>query len=217
MTPSYFLGRTFFRLLYGAYFRWRIHNPENVPLRGPAILASNHASFIDPPLIGSPLPREINYLARESLFRFPVIGSIFRSWNAVPVDRDGGGAAGLRVIMDRLQAGGAILLFPEGTRSADGSIQRAHSGVGLIVIKSAAPVIPVRVFGTFEAYNKKMLIPRPRRISVKYGRALDLSTLRAEAKSCSKARLREIYHEATERIMAAISQLQPHTDRCVFP
>ena len=76
--------------------------PERVPLQGGVILASNHASFLDPPLVGSGLQRDINYLARESLFRFPGIGALLRSWNAVPVDRDGGGAAGLKAILDRL-------------------------------------------------------------------------------------------------------------------
>ena len=99
------------------YFRWRVFNAERVPATGGVILASNHASFLDPPLVGSGLHRAINYLARERLFRFPGIGALLRSWNAVPVDRDGGGAAGLKAILDRLLAGGGIILFPEGTRT----------------------------------------------------------------------------------------------------
>src|SRR5690606_38141535 len=124
----------------------------------------------DPPLVGAGLEREINYLARESLFRFPGIGALLRSWNSVPVDRDGGGAAGLKKILDRLLAGGAIILFPEGTRSRDGKLQPARSGVGLTVIKSDAPVVPVHVFGTYEAYGRHMIFPRPfHRVVVKYG------------------------------------------------
>ena len=98
--------------------------------------------------------RGINYLARENLFRLPVVGWVLRQWNVVPVDREGGGAKGLKAILDRLLAGGAIIVFPEGTRSRDGRLQPARSGIGLTVIKSAAPVIPVRVFGTFEAYGR---------------------------------------------------------------
>lgn len=217
MNPSYFIGWSLFRLIYATYFRWRVYNPENVPLTGPVILASNHASFIDPPLVGSGLKRPVNYLARESLFRFPVVGAILRSWNAVPVDRDGGGAAGLRAILDRLLAGGAILLFPEGTRSKDGSLQSARSGIGLTVIKSNAPVVPVRVFGTFAAFNRSHKFPRPRRIAVKYGQPIDFSALRAEAKICSKPRLKEIYQEVANRIMAEIAALQPFSDRRRFP
>ena len=96
MNLSYRLGWLVFRALYAIYFRWRAFNAGARAQNGAVILASNHASFIDPPLVGSALQRRINYLARESLFRFPGIGALLRSWNAVPVDRDGGGAAGLR-------------------------------------------------------------------------------------------------------------------------
>ena len=217
MNPSYFIGWSLFRLIYATYFRWRVFNPENVPMTGPVILASNHASFIDPPLVGSGLHRTVNYLARESLFRFPILGAILRSWQAVPVDRDGGGASGLRAILDRLLAGGAILLFPEGTRTKDGKLQPARSGIGLTVIKSNAPVVPVRVFGTFEAYNRFHKFPHPHRIAVKYGQPIDFSALRAEAKVCSKPRLKEIYQEVADRIMAEIAALQPHADKRRFP
>ena len=101
------------------------------------------------------------------MFRFPGIGALLRSWNSVPVDRDGGGAKGLKKILDRLLAGGAIILFPEGTRTKDGSLQPARSGIGLTVIKSAAPVVPVRVFGTFEAYGRHVKFPRPHRVGFK--------------------------------------------------
>ena len=212
MNPSYFVGWTFFRLMYVTYFRWRVFNPERVPLTGPVILASNHASFLDPPLVGCGLKRDINFLARESLFRFPVLGAVLRSWNAVPVDREGGGARGLKAILDRLHEGCAIILFPEGTRTHDGKLQPARSGIGLTVIKSDAPVVPVRVFGTLEAYGRDLKFPRPHRVVVKYGKPLMFAELRAEAKACAKIRLKEIYQQVADEIMVAISQLEPHAD-----
>ncbi|HEU5124965.1 MAG TPA: lysophospholipid acyltransferase family protein [Verrucomicrobiae bacterium] len=217
MNPVYYVGWRLFRILYATYFRWRVYNAGRVPLSGPVILASNHASFIDPPLVGSGLRRDINYLARESLFRFPGIGWLLRQWNSVPVDRDGGGAKGLKAILDRLLAGGAIILFPEGTRTADGKLQPARSGIGLIVIKSDAVIIPVRVFGTFEAYGRHMKVPKPRAVAVKYGQPMRFEKLRAEAKTCSKARLKEIYQEVADELMAAIGKLQPHEDKERFP
>jgi 1-acyl-sn-glycerol-3-phosphate acyltransferase len=217
MNPSYFLGWCFFRALFKIYFRWRVYNPERVPLRGPVILAANHESFIDPPLVGAGLTRDINYLARESLFRFPGIGALLRSWNSVPVDRDGGGAAGLRKILDRLLAGGAIILFPEGTRSRDGKLQPARSGIGLTVIRSSAAVIPVRVFGTYQAYGRHSRLPRPGRVAVKYGEPMRFEALRAEARVCSKARLKEIYQQVANEIMAAIAKLEPCEDKAAFP
>ena len=217
MNFAYFLGWCSFRAIFKVYFRWRVYNPERVPLSGPVILASNHASFLDPPLVGAGLRRGINYLARENLFRFPVMGWVLRQWQVVPVDREGGGAAGLRAILDRLLDGGAIILFPEGTRTRDGNLQTARSGIGLTVIKSTAPVVPVRVFGTFEAYGRHLRFPRPRRMTVKYGRPMRFEQLRAEAKVCSKARLKQIYQQVADELMAAIANLEPHADKHEFP
>ncbi len=212
MNLSYRIGWNCFRMMYAVYFRWRVFNAERVPASGGVILASNHASFLDPPLVGSGLKRDINYLARDSLFRFPGIGALLRSWNAVPVDRDGGGAKGLKMILDRLLQGNGIILFPEGTRTKDGQLQPARSGIGLTVIKSAAPVVPVRVFGTFEAYGRKHTFPRPRRVMVKYGQPMNFERLRAEAKTCDKARLKQIYQQVADEIMAAIAKLEPKAD-----
>lgn len=217
MNPSYFLGWCFFRALFKFYFRCRVHNPERVPGNGPVILASNHTSYLDPPLVGAGLRRDINYLARESLFRFPIMGTVLRSWNSVPVDREGGGAAGLRAILDRLLDGSAIILFPEGTRSYDGKLQPARSGIGLTVIKSDAVVVPVRVFGTYDAYGRHHRFPRPRRVAVKYGEPMRFEALRAEAKNCSKARLKVIYQQVADEIMVAIAKLEPHGDKAGFP
>ena len=212
MNLSYRIGWLGFRAMYAGYLRWQVFNAERVPLQGGVILASNHASFLDPPLVGSGLKRDINYLARESLFRFPGIGALLRSWNSVPVDRDGGGAKGLKKILDRLLAGGGIILFPEGTRTPDGQLQPARSGIGLTVIKSSAPVVPVRVFGTFHAYGRHLKFPRPHRVAVKYGRLLNFAALRAEAKICDKARLKEIYQQVANEIMAEIAKLEPKPD-----
>ena len=209
MKLSYRIGWSLFRVMYATYFRWQVAGAENVPAQGGVILAANHASYLDPPLVGSGLKRDINYLARESLFRFPLVGAVLRSWNAVPVDRDGGGARGLKNILDRLRAGGGIILFPEGTRTKDGQLQPARSGVGLTVIKSTAPVVPVRVFGTFEAFGRHHKIPRPRRVGVRYGKPLDFSALRAEAQTCDKARLKEIYQLVADEIMVAIGGIEP--------
>lgn len=217
MHPVYFAGWVFYRLVFALYFRWRVFHPERVPARGPVILASNHASFLDPPLVGAGLPRPLNYLARESLFDLPLAGWVLRKVNAVPVDRDGGGAAGLRAIMTRLREGGGILLFPEGTRSTDGQLRPARSGVGLVVIKSTAPVVPVRVFGTFQAYNRNTRFPRPTAVVVKYGQPMDFAALRAEAKQCSKERLKEIYQQASNEIMNVIAALKPCRDKDRFP
>jgi 1-acyl-sn-glycerol-3-phosphate acyltransferase len=212
MKLVYRLTWLFARASFALGHRWRVLNAERVPLTGPVILAANHASYLDPPLVGSGVRRPINYLARESLFRFPGFGWYLRALNVVPVDRDGAGAAGLKGILDRLHDGGAVILFPEGTRTSDGQLQPARAGIGLTVIKSDAPVVPVRVFGTFEAWPRHKKFPRPRRVTVKYGVPMDFKALREEAKTCTKPRLKKIYQEIADQLMAAIAKLEPVAD-----
>ena len=214
MKLIYRVGWHAWRFFYWYCFRWKIYHVERVPVEGGVILASNHASFLDPPLVGTAVPREINYLARESLFHWPIFGWIIRQWNSVPVDRDGGGAAGLKAILNRLRKGGAIIMFPEGTRTRDGKLQPARSGIGLAVIKSRTPVVPARIFGSFEAYSRHMLIPRffIREMAVKYAEPMDFKELRAEAKTCSKDRLKEIYQEVADQLMEKIAELEPCWD-----
>jgi 1-acyl-sn-glycerol-3-phosphate acyltransferase len=212
MTLAYRCGWLFFRAVFAVYFRWRLFNPERVPLTGPVILAPNHASFIDPPLVGAGLRRQISYLAREDIFHVPILGAILRSWEVVPVDRDGGTGRGLKQILNRLEQGGAIILFPEGTRSRDGELNPARSGIGLAVIKSSAPVLPVRVFGTHDALGPHQRLPRPRRVTVKYGKPLLFAAHRAEAATCSKRRVKEIYQQVADEIMIEIALLEPRAD-----
>lgn len=217
MNLSYRAGWVFFTTLFRTAFRARFFGARNVPPHGPVILAANHASFFDPPLIGAGLDRQVNFLARDTLFRNPVLGAVLRAWEVVPVDRDGAGAAGLKAILDRLVSGGAILLFPEGTRTHDGRLQPARPGIGLTVLKSHCPVIPVRVFGTFEAYGRHRRLPRPHRVQVKYGSPLLFEAQRAEARTCPKPRLKRLYQEVAEDLMARIARLEPCEELTRFP
>ena len=217
MNLTYYLGWRLARLGSKTYFRGRAYHAERVPTQGPIILAANHASYVDPLLIGAPLARDIHYLARASLFRHPFANWLLRSVNTVPVERDSGGGAGLKAIFERLRAGAGILLFPEGTRTRDGRLQPARSGIGLVVIKSACPVVPVRVFGSFEAYGRHMRFPLPKPVVVKFGLALDFVALRTEARTCSKERLKAIYQQVVDEIMDAIARLEPCADRTRFP
>ena len=212
MNFLYRCGWIFFRVSLWTWLRWRFYNAERVPQTGAVILASNHASILDPPVVGSALTRQINYLARATLFDIPVVGWLFRNWNAIPIDRDGGNAAGLKIILGRLEQGNGIILFPEGTRTRDGKLQPARSGIGLIVAKSTAPVVPARTFGTFEAMGRNAKFPRPKKVAVKFGQPMNFEKLRAEAKNCDKARLKEIYQQIADEIMAEIAKLEPKAD-----
>ena len=212
MRFGYFLFWCAFRLIFRVFFRCRVYHPERIPATGPALLASNHASFMDPPFIGCSANREISYLARDSLFRFPVFGDILRYINVIPVDRGGRNPKGLKIIASKLRHGKPVILFPEGTRTPDGNMHSAKSGVGLLAIKSDAPIVPIRVFGTYETYGRHLKWPKPGRISVKFGHPIYLKALREEAKHAPKDRVKEIYQEAADQIMAAIAALTPNKD-----
>lgn len=205
-------GWCFFRAVFAVYFRWRVFNARRVPQEGAVILAANHVSFIDPPLVGAGLSRTVIMLARKSLFRFPGFGRLLRLWHAVPVDPDAGSVSGLKTILKRLQAGNAVLVFPEGSRSFDGRLQRGRAGLGLIVIKSAAAVVPVRIWGAHKAYGRRALIPRPNRVIMKYGRPMLFRELREEAACSSRPRVKEICQEVVDQVMAEIASMEPVSD-----
>ncbi len=189
------------------YFRLEARGLENVPRRGPVIIASNHVSYLDPPVIGCLIPRVVNFLARDTLFRNPIFGAVLLKYQAVPVDRESG-AAGLRAILDRLHTGGLIIVFPEGTRSLDGSLLSAKPGVGMTVLKSAAPVVPVRVLGSFESLGRHQWFPRPRKIIVCFGAAESFAAAREEAVTCTKPRLKQMYQQVADELMARIAALK---------
>jgi 1-acyl-sn-glycerol-3-phosphate acyltransferase len=216
MTLNYRLWRWLLRGIGSVYCNWRIYHPERVPATGPLIFAANHASFGDPSLLGSAIPRCIAFLARDSLFKNRMFGMWLRSLNTLPVDRDGGGV-GLRMVLEVLERNGAILLFPEGTRTHNGEIQAARSGLGLAAVKSKAPVVPIRIFGTFEVWGRHRRIPRPGQVDIKFGHPLVFENLYREAEFADRVRLKQIYNEVTSQIMKAISRLEPCADIERFP
>ncbi len=205
----YRLGWCFFRAVFTFYFRWRVLDTGGVPTQGPLILAANHSSYLDPPLVGAALPRLVVMLARRSLFRFPGFGRLLRLWHTVPVDTESGSAAALKTILRRLDNGYAVLVFPEGSRSFDGRLQPARAGIGLVVLKSQAPLVPVRIWGAHEAYGRSVRFPRPLRVTVKFGRPLLFREEREEAACCSKLRLKEICQSVADRIMTEIAAMDP--------
>lgn len=205
----YRLGWILFRLSFRWYFGWRAAGWENVPPTGPLILASNHASYMDPGLIGGSCSRPITYLGRESLFRNPAVRWLFQAVRARPIDRDGTSGKGMRMILDRLATGDGLVLFPEGTRTLDGAMIPARAGIGMMVLKSEATVLPVRLFGTFEAFGKHRRFPRPSPVGIRFGTPLDLSAERREVATADRARVKELYQEVADRIMRSIADLQP--------
>jgi 1-acyl-sn-glycerol-3-phosphate acyltransferase len=151
MTPLYRLGHTLCRAIGSLAFRFKVYGREKLIEEGPAILASNHQSYFDPPCIGMACREEVYYLARKTLLQRPVVGLILKQLNTVPVDRDRGDVSSIKTIIRLLRDGHRVIIFPEGTRSLDGKLQPARAGLGLIIAKTLAPVVPIRVFGSFDA------------------------------------------------------------------
>lgn len=201
MNPSYWLGYNLFKLLARAFFNHRVAGKEHLAIPGGALIAANHASFVDPPFIGIALDEQIHYLARKSLFDHPVAGAILRSWNSIPVDQSRPDMASLKTVIRRLREGRKVLVFPEGERSFDGQLLPGLPGIGLIVAKSGVPVIPVRLFGTHEALPRNGKVIHPSEITVVCGRPwhCDPTQYKCEGK--------ELYQRISDEIMKQIAEL----------
>ena len=215
-TLSYRFTRFTFSIFFRIWFRWKVLHRERVPAEGGVILASNHVSYLDPVYVVSALERMVVGLARESAFNVPLGGRILRSWRVIPVDQSGTGR-GLKTFLSRLRSGDAVVMYPEGTRSPTGQIRAPQPGIGLIIIKSNAPVVPIKLFGAYEAYARHHWLPRPYQVQIKFGEPLDFADLRAEAKQTKdKERLKEIYKQAATDLLHAIAQIEPGLDQEVL-
>jgi 1-acyl-sn-glycerol-3-phosphate acyltransferase len=155
-----------------ALFRFRGHGMANVPRTGGAILACNHQSYFDPVIACVTLPRSITFMARDSLFRFRPFRWLIRSLHAFPVQRGTADMGAMKESLRRLKAGWILLVFPEGTRTRDGSVGTMRGGIALLAARAGVPVIPTLILGAFQAWPRDRAWPRPWPIEVRYGRAL---------------------------------------------
>ena len=154
--------------LYCAYhaaftlgFSLRMQGERNMIHEGPALLVANHQSFFDPLIIGLCARRPLVYLARKTLFKNPIFAALIRSLNAVPIDQEGVGKEGIRVILEQLALGKAVVVFPEGERTTDGKMQALKPGVHLLIKRARAPIIPVGIAGAYDAWPRWRAYPIP--------------------------------------------------------
>ena len=182
-------------------FRLEARNPGRVPAAGPALLVSNHSSLLDAPLIGSVSRRRLAFLAKAELFRIPVFGALLRRLGARPLRREGADPAAMRTALRVLEEGGALLVFPEGTRGPEGVLRPARAGAGMLAVVSGAPVVPVYVSGSGRAWPKGAHLPRPARVTVAFGEPLRFDGKRGGDR-------REQYEAASRAMMAAIARLK---------
>ena len=151
MNVYYWIGYNLSRLIGRLCFRLRIMHRERMIQTGPVILAMNHQSYLDPPLAGIACDRAIYFLARRTLMDLPLFRWLLPKLNVIPVNQEGIDRSALKALIRVLKSGNAALVFPEGARTLDGNLQPAQPGVGLVIAKTLAPVVPMRIFGAHQA------------------------------------------------------------------
>jgi 1-acyl-sn-glycerol-3-phosphate acyltransferase len=210
MEPVYGLFHYLTTVIHGMAFRGEVYGQENLPLDGAFLIASNHASHLDPPVVGSFVPRQLCFFARKTLWKPGVASWWLDKVGTIPVDRDGGqDVSALKRVLRSLKDDKGLILFPEGTRSPDGKLQTPKAGVGFIVCKSQVPVVPARIFGSYEAFGKGSSLRPGTPISVVFGRPIPPSSYDDPAAG------KDRYQVASNRIMAEIARLELPTAKVV--
>lgn len=194
----YWLGWMSFGAAYRTLFGLRIEGRENLITEGPVLVAANHQSFLDPPLVGNLYHEEMFFLARKTLF--VGLGKwLYKQWNAIPVDQDRPDMASLKTMVKLLHQGEKVLVFPEGERSESGALGTAQPGIGLIVAKAGVKVQPVRIRGAIDALPRGSSRIKFARIVMTVGPAIDFSGEAYKGK--------DGYQKIADRIMAEIAAL----------
>ncbi len=201
MNFYYWLGYHLSRLVGRLFFRLRVVHRERMLQNGPVILAMNHQSYLDPPLAGITCDRAVYFLARRTLLDVPLLGRLLPKLNVIPVNQEGIDRSALKALIRVLKAGNAALVFPEGSRTVDGSLQPAEPGLGLVIAKTLAPVVPMRIFGAHEALPRGggglHFVP----ITIVIGEPIFFTAVDLDPPG------KDLYKRLSQRIMNAIADL----------
>src|SRR5262245_11282602 len=201
MNFYYWLGYHLSRLIGRLFFHFRVIYRERMLQSGSVILAMNHQSYLDPPLAGTACDRAVYFLARRTLLDVPLLGWLLPKLNVLPVNQEGIDRSALKGLIRVLKAGNAVLVFPEGSRTVDGNLQPAEPGLGLVIAKTLAPVVPMRIFGAHEALPRGgglHFVP----ITIVIGEPIFFTA--ADLNPAGK----DLYNRLSQRVMDAIVALQ---------
>jgi 1-acyl-sn-glycerol-3-phosphate acyltransferase len=163
--------------LFTVFMRGRVFGTRRVPHTGGVLLVCNHQSFLDPVLATLALPRECDYMARDTLFHNPYFRRLIESLNAFPIKRGAADIGAIKETLRRLKAGRLVTAFPEATRTSDGRVGPMQPGVVLLARKARVPIIPTAILGAFQAWPRQARLPRPRGIIIAYGQPLPVEML----------------------------------------
>ncbi|MDG1241423.1 MAG: lysophospholipid acyltransferase family protein [Opitutae bacterium] len=200
--PFYECIRVIADWFFSTFYDYSTSGMNSVPLTGSAIFAANHISFYDPPAIGAQVHRPFNYFARDTLYK-GLFGKALLKLETIPVARNNADVKSLKALFKALKKKGAVAMYPEGTRSADGKLAEPKPGAGMIACKSKAIVIPTRIFGTYEAYGRNHKLPTlGGSIHIAYGKPMTTAEIDPGKDHPER------YLEASRRIMAEIAKLE---------
>lgn len=202
MRPFYGFFHFLAGLIHGMWFRGEVAGTDNFPVEGPFLIASNHASHLDPPMVGCQIAKQMRFFARKSLWNNRLLAWWLDQVETIPVERDSGDIGAIKKVLLALKEDRAVVLFPEGTRSPDGHLQKAKAGVGLMACKTGVPVVPCRVYGSFAAFGKGAKVPHfGTPVSIVFGPPIFAAEY--DDPAAGKAR----YETAAQRIMDRIAAL----------
>lgn len=203
----YEFWKNFVWLILRILIRFRYEGREHEPRRGPFIVAANHASFLDPPLVAAGLRHQSEHMAKADLFEVPILGAWLRSIGSFPVRRGSADRRAIRHALGVLEQGGVLLIFPEGTRSPDGRLLDPEAGAAMIALRSGAPVIPAAVINSHRVMRKGRKLPSPfGRVTIRYGPPMAVPKVEGRLDHATLA-------EWGERIIAGIEALLPPDQR----
>jgi len=205
MRPFFCLANATMKFLLLTLSRWRVEGKENVPRTGPLIVVANHMSLADPPLLGASVPRRITFMAKEELFRGRFSRFVMEGYGGFPVRRGQLDRQGWRRAFETLKNGGALAVFPEGSRNPDATLQPPQPGVSHLAARSGAPLLPVGIAGTEQVRGLGFILKRPR-ITVTIGRPFLLPAVSGKPS-------RSALDQDSRLIMERIAELLPERYR----
>lgn len=200
MRWTYRFARGVFAFVFYTYFRGRVYHKQRVPLTGRVLLVSNHQSHVDPVVTTLALPRECHYIARDTLFKNPIFRRVIVHLNAFPIKRGAADVGALKEMLRRLKAECAVVIFPEGTRTKDGSLGPFRPNSLAVAKKARVTIVPVTVSGAFEALPRGSILPRPKRVSVAYGEPISAEQVAEWDEAQISATIRERIDENLGRL-----------------